>query len=245
MISEVVISTVRRKSILIKDWLDAFLSIFFPRCCLVCGGVLAKGEECLCARCNMDLPRTNYHQMKDNPVEKLFWGKIPLERATSYFFYRRGGDTRRILHSLKYGGQKEIGEIMGRHLAVELLSSGFFEGIDMLVPVPLHKKKEKLRGYNQSEWIARGVSVITLIPVFTSGMVREKNTETQTHKSALERWENVDGIFRVTIPEYFSGKHILIIDDVLTTGATTVACASAFDKVEDIRISILTLAVAE
>ena len=176
MISEVVISTVRRKSILIKDWLDAFLSIFFPRCCLVCGGVLAKGEECLCARCNMDLPRTNYHQMKDNPVEKLFWGKIPLERATSYFFYRRGGDTRRILHSLKYGGQKEIGEIMGRHLAVELLSSGFFEGIDMLVPVPLHKKKEKLRGYNQSEWIARGVSVITLIPVFTSGMVREKNT---------------------------------------------------------------------
>ena len=131
VISEVVISTVRRKSILIKDWLDAFLSIFFPRCCLVCGGVLAKGEECLCARCNMDLPRTNYHQMKDNPVEKLFWGKIPLERATSYFFYRRGGDTRRILHSLKYGGQKEIGEIMGRHLAVELLSSGFFEGIDI------------------------------------------------------------------------------------------------------------------
>ena len=98
VISEVVISTVRRKSILIKDWLDAFLSIFFPRCCLVCGGVLAKGEECLCARCNMDLPRTNYHQMKDNPVEKLFWGKIPLERATSYLFYRRGGDTRRILH---------------------------------------------------------------------------------------------------------------------------------------------------
>ena len=135
----------------------------------------------------MDLPRTNYHKMKDNPVEKLFWGKIPLERATSYFFYRRGGDTRRILHSLKYGGQKEIGEIMGRHLAVELLSSGFFEGIDMLVPVPLHKKKEKLRGYNQSKWIARGVSVITLIPVFTSGMVREKNTETQTHKSAFER----------------------------------------------------------
>ena len=116
---------------MVKDWLDAFLSIFFPRCCLVCGEVLAKGEECLCARCNMDLPRTNYHKMKDNPVEKLFWGKIPLERATSYFFYRRGGDTRRILHSLKYGGQKEIGEIMGRHLAVELLSSGFFEGIDI------------------------------------------------------------------------------------------------------------------
>ena len=92
----------------IRDWLGAFLSIFFPRCCLVCGRVLAKGEECLCARCNIDLPRTDYHKIKDNPVEKLFWGKIPLERATSYFFYRRGGDARRILHLLKYGGQKEI-----------------------------------------------------------------------------------------------------------------------------------------
>ena len=130
-------------------------------------------------------------------------------------------------------------------MAAELATTDFFEGIDVIIPVPLHPRKRKARGYNQSEWIARGVSVITLIPVFTSGMVREKNTETQTHKSAFERWENVDGIFRVTIPEYFSGKHILIIDDVLTTGATIVACASAFDKVEDIRISILTLAVAE
>ena len=245
MISEVVISTVRRKSILIKDWLDAFLSIFFPRCCLVCGGVLAKGEECLCARCNMDLPRTNYHKMKDNPVEKLFWGKIPLERATSYFFYRRGGDTRRILHSLKYGGQKEIGEIMGRHLAVELLSSGFFEGIDMLVPVPLHKKKEKLRGYNQSEWIARGVSQVVGLPVDVSSMIREKHTDTQTRKSTYERWENVDGIFRLRHPENFVGKHVLIIDDVLTTGSTTTACADVFHEVEGVRISVLTLAVAE
>ena len=115
----------------------------------------------------------------------------------------------------------------------------------MLVPVPLHKKKEKLRGYNQREWNARGVSVITQIPVFTSGMLREQNTVTHTHKSAFDRLVNVYCIFRVTIPEYFSGKHILIIDDVLTTGATIVACASAFDKEEDIRISILTLAVAE
>lgn len=235
----------RSKSILIRDWLDAFLSLFFPRCCLVCGRVLAKGEECLCARCNMDLPRTNYHKMKDNPVEKRFWGKFPLERATSYFIYRRGGDVRHILHSLKYGGQKEIGEIMGRHLAAELLSSGFLEGVDLIVPVPLHKKKEELRGYNQSEWIARGVSVVTAIPVYTYGVTREKNTGTQTHKSVFERWENVDGVFRVTAPEYFKGKHILIMDDVLTTGATTVACASAFDKVEGIRISVLTLAVVE
>lgn len=228
-----------------KDWWDAFLSLFFPRYCLICGRTLAKGEECLCARCNMDFPRTGYHKIKDNPVEQLFWGKVPLERATSYFFYRRGGDARHILHSLKYGGQKEIGEIMGRHMATELLPSGFFKGIDFIIPVPLHKKKQKLRGYNQSEWIARGVSAITSIPVYVSGVVREKNTETQTRKSVFERWENVDGIFRIDFPEHFIGKHVLIIDDVLTTGATTVACASSFERIESIRISILTLAVAE
>lgn len=231
--------------IIIRDWFDSFLSLFFPRCCLVCGDVLAKGEECLCARCNIDLPRTEYHKRKDNPVEQLFWGKVPLERATSYFFYRRGGNSRLILYPLKYNGQKEIGEIMGRYMAAELLSSGFFEGIDLIVPVPLHKKKQKLRGYNQSEWLARGVSAITAIPVCTSGIVRLKNTETQTHKSALQRWENVDGIFQVTSPDLFKGKHILLVDDVLTTGATTVACALSFEKVEGIRISVLTLAVAE
>lgn len=228
-----------------RDWFDSFLSLFFPRCCLICGDVLAKGEECLCARCNIDLPRTDYHKIKDNPVEQLFWGKIPLERATSYFFYRRGGDTRNILYSLKYNGRKEVGEVMGRYMAAELLSSGFFKGIDLIVPVPLHRKKHKLRGYNQSEWLSYGVSAITAIPVCTSGIMRKKNTETQTHKSVLQRWENVDGIFQVTSPEFFTGKHILIIDDVLTTGATTVAFASSFEKVDGIRISILTLAVAE
>ncbi|WP_455584076.1 ComF family protein [Bacteroides sp.] len=228
-----------------KDWFDSFLSLFFPRCCLICGMTLAKGEECLCTRCNMDLPRTDYHAVKDNPVEQLFWGKVSLERATSYFFYRRGGDARHILHQLKYGGQKEIGEIMGRYMATELLSSGFFREIDLIVPVPLHKKKQKLRGYNQSEWIARGVSAVTAIPVEVTGVVREKNTDTQTRKSVFERWENVDGIFRLHSPERFVGKHILIVDDVLTTGATVVACASSFEKVGNIRISVLTLAVAD
>ena len=229
----------------VKIWLGPLFHLFFPRCCVVCGAPLVEGEEAICTHCNINMPRTNYHKVKDNLVERIFWGKIPLERATSYFFYRKGSDFRKILHQFKYGGRKELGTIMGRFMAAELATTDFFEGIDVIIPVPLHPRKRKARGYNQSEWIARGVSVITLIPVFTSGMVREKNTETQTHKSAFERWENVDGIFRVTIPEYFSGKHILIIDDVLTTGATIVACASAFDKVEDIRISILTLAVAE
>lgn len=234
-----------KRTILIKDWLGSFLTLLFPRCCVVCGGPLAKGEECICTMCNIDLPRTNYHLQKDNPVERLFWGKIPLERATSFFFYRKGSDFRQILHQLKYGGQKSIGAIMGRYMAAELMESGFFEGIDMIVPVPLHKKKEQIRGYNQSEWIARGIVAVTGLPVNKEFVIRRKNTETQTHKSVFQRWENVEGTFELHHPESLVGKHILIVDDVLTTGSTTVACASCLTGVEGIRISILTLAVAD
>lgn len=230
---------------ILKVWLLPFVHLFFPRCCVVCGAPLIEGEEAICTRCNMDMPRTNYHKEKDNKVERMFWGKIPLERATSYFFYRKGSDFRRILHQFKYGGQKELGATMGRFVAAELSAADFFKGIDVIVPVPLHPRKRRARGYNQSEWIARGVSQVTGIPMDTSSVVREKHTDTQTHKSTYERWENVDGIFRLHHPEGFVGKHVLIIDDVLTTGSTTTACADVFCEVTGIRISVLTLAVAE
>lgn len=234
-----------KHTLLIKDWLYSFISLLFPRCCVVCGRSLAKGEECICAMCNINLPRTNYHLQKDNPVEQLFWGKIPLERATSFFFYRKGSDFRQILHQLKYGGQKEIGAIMGRYMASELTVSGFFEGIDVIIPVPLHKRKQRIRGYNQSEWIARGISAVTGIRIDTEVIVRRKHTDTQTRKSTFERWENVDGIFELHHAESLKGKHLLVVDDVLTTGATTVACASRLMEIEGVRISVLTLAVAE
>lgn len=234
-----------KHTLLIKDWLGSFLSLLFPRCCVVCGRPLAKGEECLCTMCNINLPRTDYHLRKDNPVEKMFWGKIPLEHATSFFFYRKGSDFRQILHQLKYGGQKGIGAIMGRYMAAELLESGFFEGVDVILPVPLHKKKQQIRGYNQSEWIARGIAAVTGISIDTESVVRQKNTDTQTRKSSFERWENVEGIFQLHHAESLTGKHILIVDDVLTTGATTVECASCLTGIEGIRISVLTLAMAE
>lgn len=229
----------------LKDWLGAFISLFFPRCCVVCGRTLAKGEEGICVMCNIKLPRTNFHLQKDNPAEQLFWGKIPLERATSYFFYRKGSDFRRVLHQLKYGGRKELGVIMGRHIAAELRTSDFLQNIDLIIPIPLHKKKQQLRGYNQSECIAQGISDVSGIPLDTESVIRLKNTETQTRKSTFERWENVDGIFELRSAERLLGKHVLIVDDVLTTGSTTVACASCLVEIEGIRISILTLAMAE
>ncbi len=228
----------------LKTWFSSFVHLFFPRQCVVCGATLQEGEEGICMRCNMDMPRTNYHTSPDNPVEKMFWGKMPLERATSFFFYQKGGDFRNILHRMKYGGRKDLGEIMGRFMAAELKPAGFFKGVDVLVPIPLHPRKLKRRGYNQSEYIARGISNVTGIPVDAMSVVREKHTETQTHKSAYERWENVDGIFSVRHPENLTGKHILIVDDVLTTGSTTTACADAIKCLDGVHISILTLAVA-
>lgn len=226
-------------------WIHSFISLLFPRCCVVCGNILVEGEKYLCTHCNIDMPRTHYDTSPGNPAEQMFWGKVPVERVTSYFFYNKSSNFRFLLYQLKYHGCKELGEAMGQMMARELLRSGFFEAIDCIIPVPLHKKKQQLRGYNQSEWIARGISAATGIPTDTTTVVRRKNTETQTRKTMWERWENVDGIFLLLQPALFANKHVLIVDDVLTTGATTVACASVFREVEGIKISVLTLAMAE
>jgi ComF family protein len=192
----------------------------------------------------MDMPRTNFHRQQGYVTEQLFKGLPSFVRATSFFFYDAGGRFSEILYQLKYKGNEELGEVMGSCMARELLSSGFFEGIDMLVPVPLHPKKLKRRGYNQSERIAAGISRVTGIPVITSCSERIKDTDTQTHKSAIERRENVERIFLLQNPLFFSGRHILLIDDVLTTGATMMSYASIFRDVEDIRISVFTMALA-
>ncbi|KAA6341326.1 hypothetical protein EZS27_010861 [termite gut metagenome] len=191
------------------------------------------------------MPRTNFHQRREHFSEQLFREQMPFVRATSFFYYQKGSRFNEILHQLKYKNNSELGEVMGRYMAGELLSSGFFEGIDILAPIPLHPQKLKRRGYNQSERIAQGISRVTEIPVVTSHSERIKNTDTQTRKSAFERWENVEGIFSLQDSSFFSGKHILIIDDVLTTGATIMAYASAFRDVENVRISAFTMAVSQ
>ena len=208
-----------------KLWLQGLAHLFFPRRCVVCGNCLHEGEEVICLRCNIDMPRTNWQLERDNPVEKLFWGKIPLERATSYFLYHKGSNFRRFI-------------------AEEIAKSGFFDGIDAIVPVPLHPRKQRARGYNQSECLASGIADVTGIELDIQAVKRWVHSPTQTRKSVYERWENVAGIFRVDHPERYAGKHILLVDDVLTTGSTVTACADAFAGVEDLRISVLTLAKA-
>lgn len=228
----------------LERWLRGLAYLFFPRRCVVCGRCLEEGEEVLCLRCNMDMPRTNWHLEKDNPVEQQFWGKIPLERATSYFLYHKGSDFRRMLHLLKYEGREDIGRTMGRFMAEEMVASGFFNGVDFIVPVPLHPRKQRARGYNQSERLAEGIAEVTGIVMDVRAVSRRVYSQTQTRKSAYERWENVAGIFQVEHPERYVGKHILLVDDVLTTGSTITACADAFAGIEGLRISVLTLAKA-
>lgn len=228
----------------LKCWVHGLAHLFFPRRCVACGRCLEEGEEVLCLRCNMDMPRTNWHLEKDNPVERLFWGKFPLERATSYFFYHKGSDFRRILHLLKYEGREDIGRTMGRFMAGEMMASGFFDGMDFIVPVPLHPRKQRMRGYNQSERLAEGIAEVTGIAIDAHALCRRMYSQTQTRKSAYERWENVSGIFEVKHPEAYAGKHILLVDDVLTTGSTITACADAFAGIKKLRISVLTLAKA-
>lgn len=218
--------------------------LFFPPCCVLCGRRLVGSEEHLCLRCLVRLPRTRLHLRKDNAVEKNFWGKFPVKRATAYFRYAKGNDVSRLVYELKYYGNWRLGIFLGKCVANELLPDDFFCGIDYIVPVPLHKKKEKERGYNQSEILAQGISSVTGIPVFKGLIVRKQYTDTQTHKGGYERWMNVEGVFECFSAKNLEGKHILFVDDVLTTGATMVACADALGPVPGLQISVLALALA-
>ena len=224
-------------------WSDLW-ELFFPRCCLLCGKRLLNGEEHLCFQCLSELPRTNLHLKIGSEMEKCLWGKLPIERASAFLFYTKGSDVRKLLFEIKYYGNADLGCFLGRCMARELYPTGFFKGIDGIVPVPLHPQKLDKRGYNQSEMLAKGIASVVNIPVVSHWLVRTQNTETQTHKGNYERWVNVKDVFGCPSKNDLFGKHILLVDDVMTTGATIVACADALKQIPGLRISVLTLAWA-
>ena len=177
-------------------------------------------------------------------MEKNLWGKLSIGKAAAYLHYSKGGDVSRLVYELKYYGNGRLGYFLGRCMAAELLPSGFFQGIDYIVPVPLHERKKRKRGYNQSEMLARGLSEVTGIPLFGNLIVRSRYTDTQTRKGSYDRWMNVKDVFECTSAKELENSHILVVDDVMTTGATIVACADALSHVFGLRISVLTLALA-
>ena len=222
------------------------LDLIAPRLCVVCGHRLTVTEEVICAKCNFHLPRTGFHHHAyDNEMAKLFWAQIPIEKATAFFYYEAHAETANIIYELKYKNHPEIGNIVGRMLAKEIQPSGFFDGIDGIVPVPLAKKRLRQRGYNQSMEIAQGVSEMTGLPIYKKVVRRNSFKGSQTNKGRWDRQENVEHVFELTDATAVSNKHLLLIDDVITTGSTCIACAKALCQSGNIRISILALGFAK
>jgi ComF family protein len=196
----------------------------------------------LCVSCVYHLPRTNYWKEAGNAIEQLFWGKLRIEHACALFFFGKGSRYRKLLHKLKYNGKKEIGIEMGRRLGMELKNAPLYQSIETIIPVPLHPKKQHKRGYNQSEQIARGIAEITGWSIDCKSVTRKIFTDTQTRKTRMERWENVSEVFTVTDAGALAGKHVLLVDDVITTGATIEACAQQLLHAGNCKVSVAALA---
>ncbi|PIF06145.1 MAG: amidophosphoribosyltransferase [Draconibacterium sp.] len=229
----------------LSEYLKDITEFIYPSLCVTCQKRLISQEKFLCIACWSDLPLTRFHLQPGNPVEKLFWGRVKIENATAYFSYKKGSKYRRLIHDIKYRGMKELGYEAGRKFGFMLSESKWINQIDVIVPVPLHRKKEKKRGYNQSEWIARGISEVLHIPLIVKNLKRVKHSATQTRKSRFERWKNVENIFEVVNPEIFNEKHVLLIDDVVTTGSTIEACTIALKKRCNAKVSVATLGFAD
>ena len=222
------------------------LDLISPRACVVCGCRLSASEEVICGKCNLHLPRTSFQQDPyENIMAKMFWGQIPIERAAALIYYEPHAETANILYELKYKNHPEIGEVMGRLMARELQTGNFFEGIDGIIPVPLAKKRERQRGYNQSNELAEGISEITGLPIYNKVVKRTVFEGSQTSLGRWERNENVEQVFELKDAPTIQGKHLLIVDDVVTTGATVIACAKELCKAEGVRISVLSLGLAK
>ncbi len=222
-----------------------FLDLLFPRVCPVCGRLLLRREKYLCLSCLSDLPLSYYWSWPNNPAEVCFWGRLNIVRASSLLIYRGESPYKKIVHSFKYEGNRGLGEFMGEMLARRLVESGLYGDIDLIIPVPLHPLKKWKRGYNQASVLAKSIGKLLNKPVEEKALIRRKFTSTQTKKDAIHRWENVMNAFSLKNKTFIEGKHILLIDDVLTTGATLEACGQHILKLESCRLSIVTLAYVE
>ena len=221
-------------------------SLVMPRTCLACGRVLMEGESGLCLACRYNIPLTGFDKRENSPIKRLFENVIPVEEATAMYWFVKGTEWQSLIHNFKYYGRWYFAQKMGEWLGEELCDSGRFEGVDLIVPIPLHPRRRLMRGYNQSEQLALGVGRKMGVECDFRSVCRVHYNDSQTSKYHYERWGNVNDIFAVRRAERLRGKHILLIDDVLTTGATISSCASAIVKAceGDVRISVATLAVS-
>ncbi len=226
-------------------WTADFLNLFFPNICQACGTSLVRNEHVMCLSCLYKLPKTNFQLHQNNPISRIFWGRVNINAATSFLFFNKGGRVQKLIHQFKYKGKIETGRYLGELMGRDLKKSNLFNTVDVIIPVPLHPKKLHTRGFNQSDIIADGIGKSMKSPTTFDTLIRTHHTETQTKKARYTRWENVKGKFGINNPKNIEGKHILLVDDVLTTGATLEACAQTILQIPSTRVSLATLAYAQ
>lgn len=226
---------------------EDLLSLLFPESCYACSGAMARGEKYICTNCSVKLPYTDFHvhgATELNPLQRRFWGKVPVRFAFSYLYFMPKGRVQRLLHQLKYKGAKELGMHLGHRYGSLLSDYQYNQQFDLIVPVPLHKYKLRRRGYNQAEHFARGLAESMGLTCHGKALLRTTDTGTQTRKSRFDRWQNVEQVFQVAKPEQVKDKRVLLVDDVLTTGATLEACARALLAAGAAEVSVATIAAA-
>ncbi|HMQ49022.1 MAG TPA: ComF family protein [Saprospiraceae bacterium] len=225
-------------------WWYHFTGLFYPNLCLACNKNLPPGQEILCITCQFKLPKTNFHQEKENAFTERFWGRVPLHAGAALYYFSKGGRTQQLVHALKYEGKKQVGSKLGHIYGQQLKETPLFHDVNLILPVPLHPQKERQRGYNQSALFAEGLSQSMQIPWSGKHLLRTAYTQTQTQKTRMERFANVEQAFQVPRPADLEGKHLLLVDDVMTTGATLEACALRLLEVPSVRLSMATIAIA-
>jgi ComF family protein len=230
----------------LSRWGHDLINLFFPPLCHACELPLQYGEAHICLDCQLHLPQTNFTNDFKNGVTEKFEGRIPLVTGTALFYFTKISRTQQLIHHIKYKDKQEAATYLGQVLGEKLAQSPHYQGIDMIVPVPMHTRKQQLRGYNQAELFANGLNDILRIKVETKTLIKTKMTETQTRKSRLQRLQNTEDVYEITTPSVFEGKNVLLVDDVLTTGATFEACALAIlEKTKQVNISIAAIACAK
>lgn len=227
-----------------KQLYDSTLHLFFPHVCAGCGTDGLEGSETLCLRCTFSLPRTGFETYANNPVDKIFWGRLLTKAACSIYYFNKETRLQDLLHQLKYQGNRALGLTLGKNMGKWLIRSDLYNTIDGMVPVPLHAKREKQRGYNQAALLAEGMASVWKVPVYNDVLIRSAATDSQTKKSRVQRWQNMQHRFSCPRPEKIKGRHLLLIDDVITTGATLESCGQCLLNGGAASLRIATLAYA-
>ncbi|HVY76806.1 MAG TPA: phosphoribosyltransferase family protein [Puia sp.] len=222
--------------------LAALAHLFFPHTCCGCGSDMLGDDEILCLSCQAEMPFTGFEDYPDNPVERIFWGRLPIKAAAAHLYFTQHAAVQESIHQFKYKGRKDIGSYFGRSMGKSLRQSARFQDCSLVAPLPLHPSKEKKRGYNQASMLSDVIAKVLGIPAAPEALKRVTGTISQTHKNRIARWQNMANKFEVNEPEKLVGQHVLLVDDVVTTGATLEACAATLLAIEGVTVSVAALA---